>query len=69
IPYRKRYLLYGLPKTEKSNLYLSLVGRFDLDVYILNISTIDSQSLSTLLIKLPSYYILLLENVDTISIA
>ncbi len=45
IPYRKGYLLYGPPGTGKSSLYLSLVGRFDLDVYILNISAADGHSL------------------------
>ncbi|KAK4149897.1 putative mitochondrial chaperone BCS1-A [Chaetomidium leptoderma] len=69
IPYRKGYLLYGPPGTGKSSLCLSLAGRFDLDVYILNISAIDSRSLSTLLAELPSRCVLLLEDVDAVGIA
>ncbi|KAK4152082.1 putative mitochondrial chaperone BCS1-A [Chaetomidium leptoderma] len=69
IPYRKGYLLYGPPGTGKSSLCLSLAGRFDLDVYILNISAIDSRSLSTLLVELPSRCVLLLEDVDAVGIS
>ena len=69
IPYRKGYLFYGPPGTGKSSLSLSLAGRFDLDVYILNISAIDSRSLSTLLVELPSRCVLLLEDVDAVGIS
>ncbi|KAK4238610.1 mitochondrial chaperone bcs1 [Achaetomium macrosporum] len=69
IPYRKGYLLYGPPGTGKSSLCLSLAGRFDLDVYILNISAVGSRSLSSLLAELPPRCVLLLEDVDAVGIA
>lgn len=69
IPYRKGYLFYGPPGTGKSSLCLSLAGRFDLDIYILNISAIDSRSLSTLLVELPSRCVLLLEDMDAVGIS
>ncbi|KAK4151938.1 putative mitochondrial chaperone BCS1-A [Chaetomidium leptoderma] len=69
IPYRKGYLLYGPPGTGKSSLCLSLAGRFDLDVYILNISAVDGHSLGALLAELPSRCLLLLEDVDAVGVA
>ncbi|KAH7010688.1 P-loop containing nucleoside triphosphate hydrolase protein [Microdochium trichocladiopsis] len=69
IPYRKGYLLYGPPGTGKSSLCLSLAGRFDLDVYILNISAVGSHSLNSLLAELPPRCVLLLEDVDAVGIA
>ncbi|KAH7007846.1 P-loop containing nucleoside triphosphate hydrolase protein, partial [Microdochium trichocladiopsis] len=69
IPYRKGYLLYGPPGTGKSSLCLSLAGRFDLDVYILNISAVGSHSLSSLLAELPPRCVLLLEDVDAVGLA
>jgi len=64
IPYRRGYLLYGPPGTGKSSLCLSIAGRFDLDVYVLNISDIDARAMNTLLTELPSRCVLLLEDVD-----
>ncbi|KAK4032047.1 putative mitochondrial chaperone BCS1-A [Parachaetomium inaequale] len=69
IPHRKGYLLYGPPGTGKSSLCLSLAGRFDLDVYILNISAADGHSLGALFAELPSRCLLLLEDVDAVGVA
>lgn len=41
IPYPKGYLLYGPPGTGKSSLSLSIAGHFGLDIYILNLSSIN----------------------------
>jgi len=49
-------------------LYLSLVGRFDLDVYILNISTTDGHSLGSLFAELLSRYLFLLEDIDAVGV-
>ena len=69
IPHRKGYLLYGPPGTGKSSLCLSLAGRFDLDVYILNISAADGNSLGALFAELPPRCLLLLEDVDAVGAA
>jgi mitochondrial chaperone BCS1 len=69
IPYRRDYLLYGPPGTGKSSLSLSIAGCFDLDIYILSISSIDGSSLSALFAGLPSRCVLLLEDVDAVSMA
>lgn len=66
IPYRRGYLLYGPPGTGKSSLSLSIAGCFDLEIYILNLSTVDDHFLSTLFAELPQRCVVLLEDVDAI---
>ena len=67
IPYRRGYLLYGPPGTGKSSLSSSIAGHFDLDIYILSLSTISEASLNSLFAKLSSRCIVLLEDVDAVS--
>jgi mitochondrial chaperone BCS1 len=67
IPYRRGYLLYGPPGTGKSSLSLSIAGCFDLDIYILSISSVKGSSLSALFAELPSRCVLLLEDVDAVN--
>ncbi|QKX63174.1 uncharacterized protein TRUGW13939_10343 [Talaromyces rugulosus] len=64
IPYRRGFLLYGPPGTGKSSLSLSIAGRFDLDIYVLNLSAVDDSKLSSLFSELPSHCVVLLEDVD-----
>jgi chaperone BCS1 len=67
IPYRRGYLLYGPPGTGKSSLSLSIAGHFDLDVYILNLASVDDSILNNLFAKLPQHCVILLEDVDVAS--
>ncbi|OJD28050.1 hypothetical protein ACJ73_00556 [Blastomyces percursus] len=64
IPYRRGFLLYGPPGTGKSSFSLSVAGRFELDIYVLNLSGIDGSRLSSLFAQLPSQCVILLEDVD-----
>ncbi|KAH6663026.1 P-loop containing nucleoside triphosphate hydrolase protein [Halenospora varia] len=64
IPYRKGYLLYGPPGTGKSSLSLSIAGACGLDIYILNISSVDDSSLGELFTELPAHCVILLEDID-----
>lgn len=66
IPYRKGFLLYGPPGTGKSSLSLSIAGACDLDIYILNISTVDDSSLGKLFTELPARCVILLEDIDAV---
>ena len=66
IPYRKGYLLYGPPGTGKSSLSLSIAGACDLDIYILNISSVDDSSLGELFTELPAHCVILLEDIDAV---
>jgi chaperone BCS1 len=43
---------------------LSIAGCFDLDIYILNLLSVDDGSLSTLFAELPSRCVVLLEDID-----
>ena len=67
IPHRKGYLLYGPPGTGKSSLSLLIAGECDLDVYILNLSRVDDDSLDELFNKLPARCVVLLEDIDAVN--
>jgi chaperone BCS1 len=66
-PYRRGYLLYGPPGTGKSSLSSAIAGHFNLNIYILSLSTINEASLRSLFDKLPSRCIILLEDIDAVS--
>ena len=66
-PYRRGYLLYGPPGTGKSSLSSAIAGRFDMNIYILNLSTISEAILKRLFDSLPSRCIILLEDIDAVS--
>lgn len=66
MPCRRGYLLYRPPGTGKSSLSLSITSHFNLDIYILNVSSVNSSSLSDLFTELPPQYILLLEDIDAV---
>ncbi|KAG9228001.1 hypothetical protein BJ875DRAFT_341352, partial [Amylocarpus encephaloides] len=61
------YLLYRPSRTRKLSLSLSITSYFSLNIYILSLSTINKASLKSLFNKLLSYYIILLEDINTIS--
>jgi chaperone BCS1 len=67
IPHRKGYLLDGPPGTGKSSLSLLIAGECDLDIYILNLSSVDDDSLDELFNKLPARCVMLLEDIDAIN--
>ncbi|EDN02518.1 predicted protein [Histoplasma mississippiense (nom. inval.)] len=69
IPYRRGFLLYGPPGTGKSSFSLSVAGRFELDIYVLNLSSIDDSRLSSLFAQLPPHCVILLEDIDAASTA
>ncbi|KAH6869237.1 P-loop containing nucleoside triphosphate hydrolase protein [Thelonectria olida] len=64
MPYRRGYLFYGPPGTGKSSLSLSVASRFDLDIYVVSISTLNNQTLEDLFAKLPPHCVVLLEDID-----
>lgn len=67
IPYRRGYLLYGPPGTGKSSLSLSIAGECDLDIYILNLSSVDKDLLGDLCTELPARCVILLEDIDAVN--
>ncbi|PHH89227.1 hypothetical protein CDD83_6459 [Cordyceps sp. RAO-2017] len=69
IPYRRGYLLYGPPGTGKSSFSLSVAGEFGLDIFIVNIPSVDDQTLQDLLSRLPDKCVVLLEDIDAVGMA
>ncbi|PMD60970.1 uncharacterized protein K444DRAFT_527260, partial [Hyaloscypha bicolor E] len=61
------YLLYRFFRTRKSSLNSAIISYFSLNIYIFRLSTISKASLKSLFNKLPSYYIILLKDINTIS--
>ncbi|POS84404.1 hypothetical protein EPUL_003682 [Erysiphe pulchra] len=66
IPYRRGYLLYGLPGSGKSSFIQALAGEIDFSIAMINLSTkgITDDKLFDLLTRLPPKSILLLEDSD-----
>jgi chaperone BCS1 len=62
-----RRILYRPPGTGKSRLSLSIAGECYLDIYILNISSVDEDSLRGLFAELPARCVVLLEDIDTVN--
>jgi chaperone BCS1 len=69
IPYRREYLFFGPPGTGKSSFSLSIAGRFELDIYVVNLSGVNDSSLNKLFAELPSHCVNLLEDVDAVGLA
>ena len=64
----KGVLLYGPPGTGKSSLSSSIINYFGLNIYILSLSTINEANLKSLFNKLPSRYIILLKDINAMSL-
>lgn len=56
--------MYGPPGTGKSSFSLSVAGRFELGIYVLNLSGVDDSRLNSLLAQLPPHCVILLEDID-----
>ncbi|PVH68428.1 P-loop containing nucleoside triphosphate hydrolase protein, partial [Cadophora sp. DSE1049] len=59
--------LYGPPGTGKSSLTCAIAGTCDLDIYILNISSLDDSSLGKLFSELPANCVVLVEDIDAVN--
>jgi chaperone BCS1 len=68
IPYKRGYLLDGPPGTGKSSFCLSVAGLYELDIYILNLSSLGDAGLAKLFTQLPPRCVVLLEDVDAVGL-
>ncbi|KAF8498227.1 P-loop containing nucleoside triphosphate hydrolase protein [Russula emetica] len=66
IPFRRGYLLHGVPRSGKTSLINSLAGELGLDICVLNMSSkgMSDHILMKLMKNVPSRCILLLEDLD-----
>ncbi len=70
IPYRRGYLLYGLPGTGKSSIVLGLASMFKKTVFYINLNTIsDDNTLTMALMTVKTDSIVLIEDIDAVSIS
>lgn len=67
IPYKRSYLFYGEPGTGKTSMAFALASHFNLNLSILNLSTVeDDNQLLEAFSTVPNKSILLLEDIDLI---
>ncbi|KAF7782089.1 hypothetical protein Agabi119p4_1465 [Agaricus bisporus var. burnettii] len=66
IPFRRGYLLHGVPGSGKSSLIHALAGALQLDIYVVSLSAswISDSTLTTLMGRVPARCVLLLEDLD-----
>lgn len=70
IPYKRGYLLSGIPGTGKSSMVLAIASEFDRPLYVLNLNSIQTDSnLMTAFQNLKSGSILLMEDIDATNVA
>ncbi|KAF9033515.1 P-loop containing nucleoside triphosphate hydrolase protein [Panaeolus papilionaceus] len=66
IPFRRGYLLHGVPGSGKSSLIHALAGQLQLDIYVVSLSAswISDNTLTSLMGRVPARCVLLLEDLD-----
>ncbi|EJD42258.1 P-loop containing nucleoside triphosphate hydrolase protein [Auricularia subglabra TFB-10046 SS5] len=66
IPFRRGFLLFGVPGSGKTSLIHAIAGELSLDIYVVSLSAswMTDSTLTTLMGRVPARCILLLEDLD-----
>jgi chaperone BCS1 len=64
IPYRRGYMLHGLPGAGKTSLINGIANHFHLKVCPINLNNVTDSTLSQMILTAPSNALILLEDVD-----
>ncbi|EER42757.1 conserved hypothetical protein [Histoplasma capsulatum H143] len=64
ILYQRGFLLYKPSGIRKSSFSLSVARCFELNIYILNLSSINNSRLNSLFAQLPPHCVILLEDIN-----
>lgn len=70
IPWRRGYLLYGLPGAGKSSLIGALAGHLNMNLYTLNLSSpaLSDEKLTELIFSIEEKSLLLIEDLDAVTV-
>lgn len=67
IKFKRNYLLYGPPGSGKTSLITALASKYNLDIFMLNLSAInDDNEFIKLISKLPERSLLVLEDIESL---
>lgn len=65
IPYKRGYLFYGKPGTGKTSMLTVMASKFNLNIRIINLSTVSNDNdLLQALLRIPARSLLVLEDID-----
>lgn len=64
VPYRRGYLLYGVPGSGKSSLVAAIASELRLNIYILQLSTLSDSNMISLFSNIRENSIVLMEDID-----
>jgi chaperone BCS1 len=64
VPYRRGYLLYGLPGTGKTSLVSAIGAKFGMSIHVVNLSELNDRTLKKAMNSVPENSVILFEDID-----
>jgi chaperone BCS1 len=66
VPYHRGYLFYGPPGTGKTSLVSALAARFEMSIYLVNLTDFNDKSLLKAMKDIPANSVILFEDIDCV---